>query len=153
MLLAGMNNLKDVVEQLDKAIDDVLMLDVQSINWDGKPASDKWSKKQIIGHLIDSAQINLQRFVRCTYEEGFKLIYEQVEWVEANRYEHADIGELLLLWTSLNKQIVRVMANYPGERLNVQCDNGKASATFHTVEWLMQDYVDHLNHHLNQALK
>ncbi|MEJ0080591.1 MAG: hypothetical protein WDM78_06450 [Puia sp.] len=69
--------------------------DLLNKNWNYKAGPNKWSKKEIIGHLIDSAQINLQRFVRATYTENFKVTYEQMEWVDAQQYVHADIQELL----------------------------------------------------------
>jgi hypothetical protein len=143
--------IKDNIQELSNAIDHLLEVDVQSINWTYKPAAEKWSKKEIIGHLIDSAQINLQRFVRCTYSENFKLTYDQVEWVEAQHYQESDINELLMLWKALNMQIIRVLKNYPTNRLQTQCDNSKTEPSLHTVEWLAQDYTDHLKHHLKQV--
>jgi hypothetical protein len=142
---------KDTIRQLATAIDDLLTNDLQSIDWDAKPDPNRWSRKEIIGHLIDSAQINLQRFVRCTYEENFKLNYEQVEWVQVQHYQDEDINELLELWRLLNFQIIRVLKNYPANRLGAQCGNSKNEVTLHTVEFLAQDYVDHLKHHLRQV--
>lgn len=113
---------------------------------------EKWSKKEVIGHLIDSAQVNLQRFVRCTYEEGFGLTYKQVEWVEAARYQQADINQLIDLWALLNLQIVRVLENYPPDRLSARCDNSKREPNLQTVEWLAADYVEHMLHHLKGIL-
>lgn len=101
--------------------------------------------------MIDSAQINLQRFVRCTYEQNFRLTYEQVEWVQANRYQEANINELLSLWLMLNRQIIRVLDKYPADRLRAECDNSKKDVSLHTVEWLAGDYVAHLKHHLDQV--
>ncbi len=143
--------MKEVIAELTAAIDDLLKTDIQSFNWNFKVAPDKWSKKEIIGHLIDSAQINLQRFVRCTYEENFKLTYEQVEWVGAQRYQEADVNDLLVLWRSLNMQIIRVLVDYPFDRLQAKCDNSKTTVNLHSVEFLAQDYVDHLKHHLSQV--
>jgi hypothetical protein len=142
---------KDTIRQLATAIDDLLTYDLQSIDWDTRPAPGKWSRKEIIGHLIDSAQINLQRFVRCTYEENFKLTYEQVEWVQVQHYQDEGINEILELWRLLNFQIIRVWKNYPANRLDAQCDNSKTEITLHTVGFLAQDYVDHLKHHLRQV--
>jgi len=122
----------------------------QIIDWEHKPSPEKWSNKEIIGHLCDSAQINLQRFVRCTYEENFKLIYEQNEWVVAQHYQDMNVNDLLQLWRLLNLQIARVLDNYPPDRLRAKCDNNKKEISLHTVEWLAQDYVGHLQHHLNQ---
>jgi len=142
--------MNEVIQEINNAIYQIFNIDIQSVEWDYKSLPEKWSKKEIVGHLIDSAIINLQRFVRCTFEENFKLIYEQVEWVEAQQYQQADIKELLILWRSLNQQIIRVLKNYPVNRLQAQCDNSKTSINLHTVEWLAADYADHLKHHLKQ---
>ena len=142
--------MKDIILQLNEAVDGLLNTNLENINWIYKPRPEKWSKKEIIGHLIDSAQINLQRFVRCTYEENFKLTYEQVEWVQAQHYQEADIRDLVALWELLNLQIIRVLKSYPANRLQAKCDNSKTTVSLHTVEWLAQDYADHLNHHLRQ---
>lgn len=136
--------------KLKQTVDDILNRDISTIDWAYKPAPGKWSKKQVIGHLIDSAQVNLQRFVRCTYEENFKLTYEQVEWVDAQHYQEADIKELLGLWNLLNLQIIRVLENYPENRLQAQCDNSKTEPSLHSVEWLAADYIAHMQHHLKQ---
>ncbi len=143
--------MKDTIKQLAAVIDDLLTRDLQAIDWDSKPAPDKWSRKEIMGHLIDSAQINLQRFVRCTYQEGFKLTYDQVEWVEIQHYRDEDINEILELWRLLNFQIIRVWKNYPVDRLTAQCDNGKTEVSMHTVEWLAADYIEHMKNHLDKV--
>ncbi len=143
------SNMKEIARNLEKAMMDFLREDLLTKNWNYKAGPNKWSKKEIIGHLIDSAQINLQRFVRSTYTENFTLTYDQVEWVDAQHYISADIEELLELWRLLNRQIIRVLENYPTHRLQVQSDTGKTTVCFHTVEHLAQDYVNHLNHHLN----
>jgi hypothetical protein len=140
--------MKKIARDLEIAFTDFLSSDILSKNWHYKAGPDKWTKKEIIGHLIDSAQINLQRFIRSTYSENFKVTYDQAEWVYAQHYGDADIRELLELWRLLNKQIVRVLENYPPDRLEVQSDTGKTAASFHTVEFLARDYVNHLNHHL-----
>jgi len=140
----------DTIQNLNDAINDILNRDINAIDWSRKLTPNKWSKKQIIGHLIDSAQANLQRFVRCTYEEDFKLTYAQDEWVEAAHYQEADINELLGLWKLLNLQIARVLINYPVDRLQVRCDNSKTGQNLQTVEWLAADYVAHMQHHLKQ---
>ena len=145
--------MKETITQLNQAINKVVNTDRESINWELKPAPDKWSKKEIIGHLIDSAQINLQRFVRCTYEEGFKLTYEQDSCVAAQQYQKAHVNDLLELWRLLNQQMIRVWKNYPANRLQSLCDTSKTSVGLHTVEWLAQDYVRHLNHHLETVYK
>jgi hypothetical protein len=145
--------MEDIALELSEVINAFVNSDWESIDWDYKPSPEKWSAKETLGHLVDSAQINLQRFVRCTYEEKFKLVYYQDEWVLVQHYQEAVINDLLTLWRLLNEQIVRVLANYPEDRLQVQCDTGKAAPSLHTVQWLASDYIVHLNHHLTQIKK
>jgi hypothetical protein len=142
--------MNDVISQLTHTVTGFLLLRSQPIDWDTKSAPGKWSAKEIMGHLIDSAQINLQRFIRCTYEENFKLAYEQDAWVAVQHYQDADINELFDLWALLNKQIIRVLKNYPADRFGARCDNSKQEPNLQTVTWLVGDYVAHLQHHLKQ---
>ncbi|MEO3407424.1 DinB family protein [Mucilaginibacter sp. CAU 1740] len=144
--------MNSTISKLNETINAVRQLKNQQVDWAHKASPLKWSKKEVIGHLIDSAQINLQRFVRCTYEEGFRLTYEQVEWVKAARYQHADIDDLIDLWALLNLQIARVLENYPADRLTAKCDNSKHEPNLQTVEWLAADYVEHMLHHLKDIL-
>jgi hypothetical protein len=144
--------MEEIVQSLAEAIDGFLKTDQETIDWDFKIRDNKWSKKEIIGHLIDSAQVNLQRFVRCTYEENFKLVYAQDEWVFAAHYQNADIKEVLDLWILLNRQIIRVLINYPDDRLEVKCDTGKLEAQLHSVNFLAEDYVRHMQQHLQQIV-
>jgi hypothetical protein len=51
-----------------------------------KPAPEKWSKKEILGHLVDSAQTNIRRFVVAQYEEQPHIVYAQNAWVTAANY-------------------------------------------------------------------
>jgi hypothetical protein len=142
-----MNN---VALQLTKIINELQIKKQQPIDWVTKPSSGKWSNKEILGHLIDSAMINLQRFIRCTYEEDFRLTYEQDNWVVVQHYQHTHINDIIDLWTLINKQIIRVLENYPSNRLSARCDNSKHEPNQQSVAWLANDYVEHLRHHLNQ---
>src|ERR1700744_1106639 len=144
--------MNEIAAHLTNTVNNFLEHSPKPEDWAYKPASGKWSAKEIIGHLTDSAQINLQRFVRCTYEERFKLIYFQEEWVAAQRYQDADLDELLDLWRLLNKQIVRVLNNYPADRWQVTCDSNRGEPVYYTVEFLANDYIRHMQHHLNQII-
>jgi hypothetical protein len=144
--------MKETAHNLNAAIDDFLQNTTLSVNWENEAAPGMWTNKEIIGHLIDSAHINLQRFVRCTYEEGFKLIYFQEEWVQAQHYRDANLTNLLKLWELVNLQIVRVLQNYPANRTQIKCDNGRDEPSFNTVEFLANDYIVHMQHHLNQLV-
>ena len=140
-------NILTTIYQFSKAVNDP---NNQPVDWETRPSPHKWSKKEIIGHLCDSAMINLQRLVRCTYEENFKLIYEQDQWVQAQHYHEMEVDDVLQLWKVLNLQMIHVLNNYPPDRLQAKCDNSKMEVSLHTVEWLAQDYLDHMQHHLNQ---
>jgi hypothetical protein len=143
--------MEDAINLLIATIDEFLKTGLDAIDWETKPSPEKWSKKEILGHLADSAQINLERFVRCTYEEKFKLIYWQNEWVAAKQYQQTDIKEILDLWLLINRQIIRVLTNYPPDRLQAKCDNSRDSVQLNTVEFIAADYVRHMQHHLGQV--
>ena len=137
--------MNEITTRLADTINEFIEQHQQQVNWTGQPHIGKWSAKEILGHLIDSANVNLQRFVRCTYESGFELTYAQNEWVAAQHYKSADVDELLSLWQLVNKQIVTVLNNYPPERWQAICNS-------YTVEFLAADYIDHMQHHLNQII-
>jgi hypothetical protein len=112
-----------------------------------KPTPHKWSKKEIIGHLIDSGQNNLRRFICGQYEESpSKIIYAQDFWVAANDYQNQPGHSIVLLWQLINHQIINVLKNMPVEHYTKQSNTGE----LHTLEWLASDYVKHMKHHLNQ---
>jgi len=113
-----------------------------------KPSPAKWSKKEIIGHLIDSAQNNIRRFIVAQYEENAFIVYQQDEWVRLNNYQSYDLSDLIKLWYLLNKQISTTLSNLSEKELNRTSKTG----AIHTVEWLASDYIKHLKHHLHQIL-
>lgn len=108
----------------------------------------KWSKKEIIGHCIDSAQSNIRRFVVAQYEDTPFITYNQDKWVAAMNYQQWDNSELISLWHILNKQVCRVLENISPEAAQRQCK----TENLHTIEWLAVDYFKHLRHHVHQVL-
>jgi hypothetical protein len=109
----------------------------------------KWVKKEILGHLIDSALNNQERFVRAQMND--RLVwpgYEQDRWVSVQKYRERPWAELVPLWEQLNRHIAHVMESVPPDRLNAQCVIGDDKPV--TLDWLMNDYIRHLRHHLNQ---
>ena len=125
-----------------------------------RPAPGKWSAKEIIGHLVDSASNNHQRFVRARWQEDLVFAgYEQEAWVEAQRYRDAPWVELLDLWRAYNLHLARVMAAVPDAvRLRAHTRHNLDQLAFKpvasgepaTLDYFMRDYVDHLHHHLRQ---
>jgi hypothetical protein len=118
-----------------------------------RPLPNIWSKKEILGHLCDSSLTNLQRFVRAQYESQpyTVLKYAQNEWVELMDYQNLPTDHILNLWVILNKQVAGVIANISEERLFYSCEIGEEKIV--TLEWLINDYVVHLDHHLEQIFR
>lgn len=118
-----------------------------------KPIPHKWSKKEVIGHLIDSGQNNLRRFIVSQYESvPQKIVYEQDFWVQANNYQLMTGVDVINLWRLVNNQIANVLSAMPMEVYTKTCDTGKDSFQLRTLEWLADDYIKHLKHHLNQVI-
>lgn len=115
--------------------------------WAAKPDPAKWSKKEVLGHLIDSALNNHRRFVVGQYAQGQNIVYAQDQWVASQNYQQAHTPELIALWQLLNLQIVRILENMPADAYQHVCDTGKNGPELHTLEWLAEDYVAHMRHH------
>ncbi len=125
-------------------------------------APGKWSPTQVIGHLIDSASNNHQRFVRANFTDDLIFPgYDQERWVTLGQYADAPWESLVTLWREFNLQIARVMEATP---TSVR-DAPRARHNLHQLAWrtvaedqpatlayFMSDYVDHLEHHLGQIL-
>jgi hypothetical protein len=116
-----------------------------------KPSADKWSKKEILGHLIDSAANNQQKFVRCMAQNHTDFVgYAQNHWVEAQAYQQYDWLELVQNWKSYNAHIEHIIKNTAVENLkNTISIDGVGPFE---LGFIMTDYVEHLKHHLAQIL-
>ncbi|MBB6371831.1 DinB family protein [Chryseobacterium shigense] len=116
--------------------------------WSYKISPEKWSKKEILGHLCDSAFTNIRRFVVTQYKENDNIVYDQDFWVKAQHYQNIPVSEIIVLWKSLNFQMVHTVENIPDEALKRTCDTTKTVHQAFTLEYIIQDYVDHLQYHL-----
>lgn len=126
------------------------------------PAPGKWTPRQILGHLIDSASNNHGRFVRAASRDDLVSPgYEQDRWVELQDYQHEPWSDLISLWAGYNRHLARVMAAIPAEvrerprtRHNLHEIAWRAVPATEpvTLDYFMSDYVDHLEHHLRQIL-
>lgn len=110
-----------------------------------------WSRKQILGHLIDSALNNVHRFVRAPLEEELVFPdYDQPAWVAAGGYQERPWPALVRFWADLNSHLVDVMRRMPPDQLDTPCRLGGSEPL--TLEFLVRDYMRHMRHHLEQIL-
>lgn len=116
--------------------------------WSAKISPEKWSKKEILGHLCDSALSNIRRFIITQYKENENIVYDQNFWVKAQNYQNVQTSDVINLWKFLNLQIVNVVENIPDEDLQRTCDMTKTETKIFTLEYIINDYIDHLQHHL-----
>lgn len=121
-----------------------------------------WSRKQVLGHLVDSASNNHGRFMRAQFTNELVFPgYEQERWVEVQRYADAPWAPLIALWREFNLHLARVIENTPAEVARAP----RAKHNLHQIAWravaedqpatlddFMRDYIDHMEHHLAQLL-
>ncbi len=145
--------LSDVAERLRKVIADYRQKfdQVEFRKWNEKVSLTQWSYKQILGHLIDSASNNHQRFVRAQYtDELISPKYAQDDWVTLQNYHHQNVQQLINLWFVYNMQLAWVIENIHHQKLETPCligDNGPVALKF-----LIEDYIAHMVHHLEEIV-
>jgi hypothetical protein len=117
-----------------------------------KSAPEKWSKKEILGHLIDSAANNHQRFVRAQLSSELRIPgYEQQVWVATQRYQSEPWANLIQLWKSYNLHLLHLISAIPENVFGNYCIIGDNKPV--TLKFVIEDYVKHLRHHLEQILE
>jgi DinB family protein len=125
-----------------------------------KSSPEDWSPVEVLGHLIDSAANNHQRFVRAQFTDDLVFSgYEQNQWVNSQKYNDESWSEVIQLWSAYNLHLLHIASVIPQDVLtkarsphtldqiafNLVDKNDPA-----TLEYLIRDYVDHLRHHLDQ---
>lgn len=126
-----------------------------------RPAAGKWSPKEVLGHLVDSASNNHQRFVRARFQDDLVFPgYEQDDWVAAERWQERPWDEILELWRLFNLHLAHVIETTPAgiagrvhtrHNLHLRAWRSIGEREPATLEWFMEDYLLHLEHHLAQA--
>lgn len=145
------NRIAGLIEKIPDSVKEIPINDLEF-----RRAPGKWSKKEILGHLCDSAINNLSRFVRAQFEgQPFKIEpYAQNEWVKLNNYQETKIDVIINYWVTLNRQIINIISIIPEEKLGVVCDLGQAAfregEADKTLLWLIEDYLVHMEYHLRQ---
>jgi hypothetical protein len=111
------------------------------------PKPGAWSKKEELGHLIDSAINNYARVIRVQREDAPALPgYEQNAWVERQGYQDREWKELISLWSALNQHMLAAVRRVPPSALARTCTIGGGKSM--TLGFVIEDYVDHMVHHL-----
>jgi DinB superfamily len=111
-----------------------------------------WSRKEVLGHLIDSALNNHQRFVRASLDGSYDgPSYEQQGWVAMHGYASMPWNDLLEHWREQNELLCEVVDRIPENRLEAPCRIGGGAPV--TLQFLVQDYLTHLLHHVNQIVR
>lgn len=146
-----MKSFQESAAALNTTIDTVTPLLRQFSDADAavRPAPGKWSKKEILGHLMDSAANNHQRFVRAALQGELTFPgYDQEKLVELQRFQDLSWTFLIDLWATYNRLLVHVIKNLPASAHQVTCNIGPYKPA--TLGWIAEDYVEHMKHHLNQ---
>ncbi len=114
-----------------------------------KQKPEVWSIKEVLGHLIDSAANNHQRFVRAQQVDTFIWPgYAQEAWVRLQDHQSRPWLELVELWIHYNRHLAHTISRIPQRALNIPCQIGTGDSV--TLSFLLQDYLSHLRHHLRQ---
>lgn len=110
-----------------------------------------WSRKQELGHLIDSATNNRVRFIVAALNRNYAgPTYDGRGWVELGAYSDTPWTDLVELWTRLNEALIRTIERIPHERLSTQCTINEGAPV--ALGFLIEDYVLHMQHHLDHIL-
>jgi len=108
-----------------------------------------WTRKEIVGHMLDSAANNRHRFVRAATQESYAgPDYAQESWVAMHGYATQPWATLLLWWRVEHQILMAVVEQIPEERLGVSCTVGEKEPV--TLEFLIEDYLRHQHWHLTQ---
>lgn len=145
--------MRDTAESLRKVLDEIVpsLLEISEEEASAKPLPEKWSKKEILGHLIDSACNNQQKFVRVMAQEHLDFVgYEQKHWVDSQKYIKADWKSLVNFWEVYNRHIAHIIENVDESALSNTITIEDAGPF--TLKFIMKDYAEHLKHHLKQIL-
>lgn len=139
-------NLREIVAQAA-----TLLRKISDKEASQKVVPTKWSKKEILGHLVDSAGNNQQKFVRLMEVPQLRFVaYKQDFWVLAQRYNLYSWSKLIDLWELQNDHLAHIIEYSMPDKLEHQITIENTGP--YTLEFIMKDYVEHLKHHLKQLL-
>lgn len=110
-------------------------------------SKDKWSLKEIFGHLVDSAANNYQRFIRLQETDGLDFPGYGYDWIHMIPYETYPYKQILRLWEQFNLLICHIIENIDETRLG---NRWMIDGNQLTLGFVVKDYNDHMETHLEQ---
>ena len=143
--------MKELSEKLVRAVQsaELLLRQISDAESSAPVLKGGWSRKQVLGHLIDSASNNHQRFVRASLQGSLEFPgYDQDGCVRVQAVQSAPWPLLVTLWTNYNLYLAHVIAHLPASQLEARCRIGEDEPV--TLRFLAEDYLKHLLHHLGQ---
>ena len=143
--------LQELADELTRVVDEAA-IDLRTITETAaaaKRAPHVWSIKEILGHLLDSAANNHQRFVRAQQANELSFPgYDQDAWVQSQDHQSRPWLETIEFWARYNHHLAHTIRRIPERALNVPCRIATNEPV--TLGFLAEDYLAHLRHHLKQ---
>ncbi len=140
------------LEKYKKLVDafEKLMIENRSIS-KVKLSADKWTLKEMVGHLIDSASNNHQRFVRLQIDRKITIPgYEAEQWVSVSNLENLSYKFVVGLWRMYNDYLLNLIKGIKPESLkNLWVLAGDEMS----LEFLIDDYYTHMEMHFNMFIE
>lgn len=127
-----------------------LLAQISDDEFNGFRGEGKWTRKQILGHLIDSAANNHQRFIRAQFELSPVIVYEQVNWNRFGHYSEMNAQLLISTWAAINLFLAELIQHIPPSAYGNLISMGNGDQV--TLALIIEDYVTHLEHHLHQIV-
>jgi hypothetical protein len=148
MVLESINRLQYLCDTIP-----VLLAKIPETDFSHKRLPGKWSKKEILGHLIDSATNNHHRIVRGQFEHNPRIAYDNQVWNEGNHYLKMKGSQLIPFWVAYNRYLLEVIRHIGNEKMSNTVETGEeGEKNVMTIAAVIEDYVDHLEHHLRQLV-
>ena len=145
MIQSAIDRLRELCQTLPAALSKI-----PDEAFKAKPLAHKWSKQEVMGHLIDSATNNHHRFVRAQFENMPSIWYAQDNWNAGNFYQSLDKQHIISFWLVYNQHILAIIERLSAEQLELKCRCG--GEEIYTLAFLINDYVQHIDHHLKQVI-